>query len=139
MMIKNGKIQTAAFPIDELMAKGSKDGCSVDRYDLLDKPENLLNKKAFKFANPQKDRSVYGFCLTSTKQIREIKDHTSSDQVFEVCPDEIVKQPPDPWDHAHALLLTCQDTCTDQWLRGLRRDLIRLFNKNIQKFKEHNE
>ena len=141
MMIKEGKLQKAAFPVDELLGKGNKDGCSVDRYDLLVNPDKLLYKKACKFANPPKDRNVYGFSLTSTKQIREIKDQNSSDQVFEVYPDpdDIKKQPPDPWDHAHALIRACQDTYSEQKLRGLRRYLIRLFEKNIHKFKNHRE
>ena len=41
-------LKPEAFPMDELLAKKDKNGSSVDRYDLLKEPENLLYKKAKK-------------------------------------------------------------------------------------------
>ena len=73
MMVKNGVLTPAAFPMDELLAQKDKNGSSVDRYDLLNGPENLLYQKARKNANPNAGRNPFGFGLAYVRDVRSLK------------------------------------------------------------------
>ena len=134
-MIKDGKLQTFAFPMDELLAIKCKDGVSVDRYNLLSDPDHLLRQKAKKNANPTKGRTPYGFCLSTSKQIRAIKEKQGNSQAFEIFQDEIKNNnPPEPWDRAHALIRKFDSTYTRAHLRGSRDYLLKIFSDRIEQF-----
>ncbi|MCY3674444.1 MAG: hypothetical protein OXH65_05620 [Paracoccaceae bacterium] len=135
MMVKNGVLTPAAFPMDELLAQKDKNGSSVDRYDLLNGPENLLYQKARKNANPNAGRNPFGFGLAYVRDVRSLKINSGSDQALEIYPDALQdKQHPDPWDHAHALVRKYCDTYKRGRLRGVRDYLIELFSENIHEF-----
>lgn len=105
-MIKDGKLRPSAFPVDELLARKEKDGSSVDRCQLLSDIYRLLKDKAEEISSPDANRSPYGFFVANASGIRNIKIDGKSEQAFEIWPDPIVrdKEPPKPWDDAHALI-----------------------------------
>ena len=134
-MIKEDKLLPNVFPMNELLAKKGKNGLSVDRYDLLNDPSHLLYKKASKFANANKDRNLFGYCVGGIRQVRNITVYQSSAQALDVWPDAIKdNDPPDPWDNAHALLRKFDKSYTKAHLRGVRDKLIILFSKRIITF-----
>lgn len=134
-MVEGKKLKDNAFPMDELLAKKDKNGSSVDRYDLLKDPENLLYQKAKKYANPNAGRNPFGFGLAYAREVRRITINSGSDQAFEVLPDPSQNNKhPEPWDHAHALIRKYCNTYTRGRLRGVRDHLIELFSENIQEF-----
>lgn len=136
-MIEGATLKENAFPTDELIKKKNKNGCSVDRCDLMDDHDRLLREKAIKYANPGADRSPYGYCIATARRIRELKIQNTKDsaQALDVFPDPINKEgEQNPWDHAHALLHKKNENYTRSHIRGMRDHLVALFSEEIVQF-----
>ncbi len=135
-MIKDGKLKPSAFPVDELLAKEGKDGSSVDRCQLLPEIYCTLKDKAEEIANPHADRNPYGFSVAKASEIRNIPFNSKLERAFEIWPDPIVrdKEPPKPWDDAHALIRGFDSSFTPGKIRGVRDKLIDLFSQQIVRF-----
>lgn len=135
-MMRDGALCDAAFPMDELL-KYKKDGCSVDRCDLLKNHVMLLRDKASKYENPEKGRSSYGFATAKASEIRalQIDNAGVSAQALDISADpKNDGSPPDPWNHAHALLHKYDESYTRGQLRGMRDKLKALFSSDIVVF-----
>lgn len=135
-MMRDGALCDTAFPMDELL-KVKKDGCSVDRCDLLNDHEKLLRDKASKYENPEKGRTSYGFAAAKASEIRalQIDNAGVSVQALEISADPINDGlPHDPWNHAHALLHKHDESYTRGQLRGMRDKLKALFSSDIVAF-----
>ena len=134
-MIRDGELQPAAFPAEELAAEKGKNGSSVDRCDLLVDRDRILCDKAHEIENPTSKRELYGFCLCESKQIRAIKKETNFAQALEIFEDKIMgNDPPKPWDHAHALIRKFDASDTKAKIRGTRDKLCKIFSAHIVQF-----
>lgn len=135
-MIRNGVLEPSAFPMDELLAKRGKDGCSVDRCDLLEDRDHNLFDKAQENANAASGRAPFGFCVGKSEEIRAIREAMKSLQALEIFEDEVTgNDPPKPWDQAHALIRKFDDSYTRSNLRGVRDRLSNIFSTYIVQFK----
>ena len=133
MIDATGKIQSNAFPMDDLIEKDGR-SLSVDRCNLLGQdPRVLLERKAEKFASADRNRAKHGYCLSVVKGIRSIRG-SSGEQLFDVLPDPIEQSPPDPWDNAHGKLTGAAPDFSKSYLRGYRDKLCDLFSQNIRIF-----
>lgn len=132
----DGRLTPLAFPMDELLCKKGKNGSSVDRCDLLEGDRDaVLLEKAKRIANPEKNRSTYGYCFARAGGIRAIPDADNSSQALEIIPDPLPASCSNsPWGKAHALLRKFDDNYTKANLRGVRGELIELFEKRIVMF-----
>lgn len=136
-MIEGETLRENAFPTDELIKKKNKDGCSVDRCNLMDDHDRLLREKAIKNSNPGADRSPYGYCIATAGRIRGLKVLYAQEpaQALDVFPDPInAEGERNPWDHAHALLCKKNENYTRSQIRGMRDQLVALFSEEIVRF-----
>jgi len=136
MVCADGRLNPAAFPIQELLALNNKGGASVDRCKLLTDSKVLLRQKVEEMANPAAGRNPWGYCTGKVTEIRAIRTaDKGSPQVFKICPDPVVnKGYPKQWDSAHALILTFDSTHTRSQIRGFRDQLIKAFSCKVRTF-----
>lgn len=124
----DGKLTPMAFPTQELLCEKGKNGVSVDLCSLLGGDRDaVLFEKAKQIANPEKDRSMYGYCIASAGQIRSIREALGSAQALEIVPDPLHSNSSNKsWGDAHALLRKLDDNYTKANLRGVRGELMKI-------------
>ena len=133
MVNQQDELKKSAFSMEELMEEGGH-SLSVDRCRLMGKDfHRALGRKAGQFASADKGRAKHGYCLAVVKRIRSIRG-ASNEQLFEVQADAIVQARPDPWDQAHAKIVSASPSHTKGYLRGYRDKLCGLFSAEIRRF-----
>ena len=135
MIDDQGRIQKSAFPMSDIVQEKGR-SVSVDRCKILGyRFHNLLAQKAGKFADVSKDRAKHGYCLAVAGKIRFIQG-ASGEQLFDILPDAIKQDRPDPWDCAHAKLVRANPIFSESYLRGYRDRLCELFSEHICLFEQ---
>jgi len=119
MVHADGRLSSAVFPTEELLALRDKKGASVDRCGLLEDSERLLRQKAEEMTNPTAGRNPWGYCIGEVRKIRSIgMAGNGSPQAFKICPDPVVDNSnPKPWDSVHALILKYDSAYTRSQIR----------------------
>lgn len=130
MVVENGRLTSEAFPVDELMESNGK-SVSIDRCHLMN--PDWIQSKLITYEKPEKGRARWGASYSAVSNVLDIQDEAKR-SVFCVCADEIIDNfPPNPWDHAHAKIVSAQPEKGKGFIRGFRDKLIDAFSLDIRK------